>query len=140
MKIITQIGIILGVCLLGEALSILLPFAFPSSVISMLLLFLLLVTRVIKLQHIDELSDFFLNNMAFFFIPAGVGVIECFDVIQGKMLVLLLICFISTLLTFAVTSLTVSAVIRLQAKFTGKDQCGLSQTDTDVEPEVGKYE
>lgn len=135
MKIITQIGIVLGVCLLGEAVSLLLPFVFPSSVISMLLLFLLLVTKVLKLHHTDELSDFFLQNMAFFFIPAGVGVIECFDLIQGNVLILLLICLISTILTFAVTSLTVTAVVRLQTKWGRHNQRALPESDTVVELE-----
>ena len=39
MKIILQIGIVLGICFLGEGLEMLLPFPFPASVISMILLF-----------------------------------------------------------------------------------------------------
>ena len=42
MKIIKQLTIISAVCLAGEAVSAVLPFAFPGSVISMIMLFLLL--------------------------------------------------------------------------------------------------
>ena len=43
MRILTQIGIVLGVCLVGELVAQVLPFPFPSSVIAMVLLFLLLL-------------------------------------------------------------------------------------------------
>ena len=75
MKIILQIGLVLGICLLGEALSLVLPIPFPGSVIAMIFLFLLLLSGRLRPEHIREKSDFLLQNMAFFFIPAGVGIL-----------------------------------------------------------------
>ena len=43
MKILMQLAIILLICLLGEVLAALLPFPFPASVISMLLVLALLL-------------------------------------------------------------------------------------------------
>src|SRR5699024_5262083 len=43
-KLLVQIGIVFVICLLGELIAKLLPFVFPSSVISMILLFLLLLS------------------------------------------------------------------------------------------------
>ena len=48
MKIITQIGVLFGVCLGGVGISAILPFPFPASVSAMLLLFALLLSRVVK--------------------------------------------------------------------------------------------
>ena len=48
MRIIAQIGIVLLVCLLGEAIAAVLPFPFPASVIGMVLLFLLLACGWLK--------------------------------------------------------------------------------------------
>ena len=42
MKIITQFGIIFSICWLGTVVENLLPFAFPASVIAMLILLLCL--------------------------------------------------------------------------------------------------
>ena len=36
MKVILQIGVVFGVCLIGEAAACFLPFPFPASVLSMI--------------------------------------------------------------------------------------------------------
>ena len=106
MKIIIQIAIIFSICWVSQIIEALLPIAFPASVIAMVLL-LLLLSGVLRVDHIREKSDFLLSNMAFFFIPAGVSVINYFDVLASALLPLLVICVVSTVLTFAVTAYAV---------------------------------
>lgn len=113
MKIIIQITIIFSICWVSQIIEALLPIAFPASVIGMVLLLLLLLTRVLRVDHIREKSDFLLSNMAFFFIPAGVSIINYFDVLASNLLPLLAVCIISTILTFAVTAWAVSLTRRL---------------------------
>ena len=81
MKIIKQIGIVFCVCWVSLAIEKLLPVAFPASVIGMILLLVCLLTGILKMEHIQEKADFLLENMAFFFIPAGVSIINYFDVL-----------------------------------------------------------
>ncbi len=123
MKMILQIGVVLGICLLGEGISLLLPIPFPGSVIAIVLLFLLLLSRVLRPDHIRQKSDFLLQNMAFFFIPAGVGIMEYAEELLPFLLPLLLICLITTILTFAASALTATLVIHIQQKHskTGKE-------------------
>lgn len=114
MGILIQIGIIFGVCLLSQTISSLLPFSIPTSVIAMSLLLLLLCLGILKTKHIEKTGDFMLKHMSFFFIPAGVGILDYYGSIKDSILQLLLICFITTVFTFAVTAKTVEAVIKLQ--------------------------
>lgn len=114
MKILLQIGAVFLICLIGEGLSLILPFPFPGSVIAMILLFLLLLFGVLKVESIRQKAEFMQQNMAFFFIPAGVGIIDYFDVLQSTWLPFLMICLITTILTFAATALTVTLVMKLQ--------------------------
>jgi len=114
MKMMYQIGILFGVCLIGQTISVFLPIPFPGSVLSMIILFLLLYFRVLKVDHIRQKADFLLKNMAFFFIPAGIGILSSFDLIRSSILPLLLIIVVSTILTFGATALTVQGVITLQ--------------------------
>ena len=54
MKILLQIGVVLLICLMSEAVSLLLPFPFPGSVLAMIVLFILLVTGILKVDHIRQ--------------------------------------------------------------------------------------
>lgn len=116
MKIIRQIGIIFTVCWLSILVEKILPFAFPASVIGMILLFICLLTGVLKIEHIQEKADFLLENMAFFFVPAGVSIINYFDVLESTWIQLVVICVISTVVTFAVTAWSVKLTIRLLSR------------------------
>ena len=113
MKIIYQIGIIFSLCWVSQIVEALLPIDFPASVIGMILLFALLVFRVLKVEHIREKSDFLLANMAFFFVPAGVSIINYFDVLKSSVVQLLLICLFTTVLTFAATAGSIRLTLKL---------------------------
>ena len=113
MKIIKQIGIIFTVCWVSLVIEKILPFAFPASVIGMILLLICLMTGILKMEHIQEKADLLLENMAFFFIPAGVSIINYFDVLKNSVIQLIVICVVSTVVTFAVTAYTVTFTIRL---------------------------
>ena len=76
MNILAQMAIVFATCLAGEALSAILPFPFPPSIAAMLLLLAALWTGILKVEHIQQKSDFLLSNMSFFFIPAGVGILD----------------------------------------------------------------
>ena len=104
MKIICQIAIIFTICWISQIVEAILPFPFPASVIGMVLLLILLLVRALKVDHIREKSDFLLSNMAFFFIPAGVSIINYFDILASNLIPLLVICLVTTVLTFAVTA------------------------------------
>ena len=121
MKIICQIGVIFAVCWFSQLIEAALPVPFPASVIGMLLLLALLATGLLKIEHIREKSDFLLSNMAFFFIPAGVGILEQFEFVKDSMWQLLLFCLVTTLLTFGVTAAAVRFGVWLQKKLTGKE-------------------
>ena len=116
MKILLQIAAVFGICWVGEGLAKLLPL--PGSVISMILLLILLLTGLLKPHHIREKSDFLLQNMAFFFIPAGVALMEVFGIL------FLAICILSTFLTFAVTAYTVKGAMWLQKRIASKSKKG----------------
>ena len=116
MKIIKQTGIIFFICWISVILEALLPFAFPASVIGMVLLLLFLLAGILKVEHIREKSDFLLANMAFFFIPAGVNVINYLDILRDNWLPLLAVCLLTTVITFAATAYSVRFTMRLLAK------------------------
>ncbi|WP_251319024.1 CidA/LrgA family protein [Flintibacter muris] len=107
-----ELAIIFGVCLLSEGIAALIPVAFPASVIALLLLGLLLFAKILKPEHIQRLSGFLVANMAFFFLPSCVGVMEHAPIILGQLAPFLLISFLTTPLIYLVTGWSVQWLIR----------------------------
>lgn len=121
LKIIKQIAIIFSICWISQIIEHFLPFAFSASIIGMILLFLCLLTGFLKIEHIQEKSDFLLSNMAFFFIPAGVSIINYFDVLKSNAWQILLICIITTFVTFGVTAFFIRLTMWIMRR--GKKEC-----------------
>lgn len=111
MKILLQLAIVFGLCLVGEGIGALLPFAFPASAIAMILLFLCFFFRVLRVRQVEQVSRFLLENMALFFIPAGVGILDCIERVRGAVIPILVICAVSTFVTFTVTAYTVRLTV-----------------------------
>ena len=118
MKILNQLAIILGLWALGEYISSFIQsvVVIPGSIIGMILLFILLKAKVVKLESINEVSNFFLDNMAIFFIPAGVSLIKSLDLISDNVFVLLITIFISTIIVMYVTGKLVDIMINKKSK------------------------
>jgi holin-like protein len=114
MKVITQCGFLFFICLAGIYFSRLLPFPVPASVLSMLLLFALLLSKSLEPSSLKETTDVLLGNMAFFFIPSGVGILAHIEYLRGDVFALLAVCCAATFLTFAASVSTVLAAVRLQ--------------------------
>ena len=112
MNIMGELAIILGLCLLSEGIAALIPVAFPASVVALLLLGFLLFTKVLKPEHIRRSSGFLVANMAFFFLPSCVGVMEHAPIILRQLAPFLLISFLTTPLIYFVTAWSVQLLIR----------------------------
>lgn len=113
MKIFKQISLILIIWAIGEYFSSIISniIAIPGSIIGMIILFFLLLTNIVKLEHIEETSDFLLNNIAFFFIPSGVALLNYMDILKVNWLPLSVVIILSTMIVMIVTSLVVNFMI-----------------------------
>ncbi|MBH6920720.1 CidA/LrgA family protein [Clostridioides difficile] len=114
MKVFNQLVIILSIWVIGEYISSFIQgiILIPGSIVGMLLLFLLLQFKVLDLSSIENVSGFFLDNMAIFFIPAGVSLIKSLDLIREIVLVLLLVICLSTLIVMYTTGIIVEKMIK----------------------------
>ena len=113
MKIFNQLGIILGIWAVGELISSLLSniITMPGTIIGMIILFLLLQFKIMKEETIKDVADFLLGNMAIFFVPAGVSLINSLGLITENMLVLLLSGTVETIIIMIVTGKIVEIMI-----------------------------
>lgn len=116
MKYLIQFAIIGGITLLGEILNLLLPFPVPASVYGLVLLFLVLVSGLIKLEQVEETADFFVNIMPVLFIAPAVSMMDTLPGLKGSIFAILLITIVTTVLVMAVTGLVSQMIIRYRKK------------------------
>ena len=112
MSVIAQLCVVFAVCLGCEGISAVLPFTFPGTVLSMVVLLLLLLTKVLKPQQLQQTSDFLLSNMTMFFIPACTGIINYADVLFENFWAIVLISLLTTPVVFFVTGHVVQLTMR----------------------------
>lgn len=122
MKYMMQIGIIATISFIAELLHFFLPLPIPASVYGLVILFVLLCLKIVKLPQIEDVADWLLSVMPIFFIAPSVGLINSFDSIKGQVLPLVLICFVSTIVVTALTGLVSQGIIRLQKKKKGEKE------------------
>ena len=75
MKYLRQFGIILAVTCAGEIMKYFIPLPIPGSIYGLILMFVLLLAKVIKVEHVKETGEFLIEIMPLMFIPAGVGLV-----------------------------------------------------------------
>lgn len=116
MKYIRQFTIICGISLVGEALNFLLqPLPIPASIWGMLLLFILLCTKIIRLEQVQDAADFLFIVMPLTFIPLGAQLLEGYGALKNDLAAIAAICVVSTFVVFIVTSFFVQIVRNKQA-------------------------
>lgn len=113
---ILQIGILLLFLAAGEAVVALTGIKVPSSIIGMLLLTLALQTRLLKVSHVEGVASFFTRNLGFFFIPAGVGLMNCLNLLSDQWLPIAVATAGSTMAIIATTGWVYQLVRRFLAR------------------------
>ena len=111
MKYLMQFGIIIGLSLVGEVLNSVIPLPVPASVWGLVLLFVLLCLKVIKLDQVQDAADFLLSIMTVMFVPVGASLITSFADIKDEILGIFAIIIVSTVVCFLVTGKVAQRII-----------------------------
>lgn len=99
----------------------------PSNVVGLVLLFLALCLGIIKLKHVEKVSDFIIKYLAIFFVVPTVGIMVYFDVIANQAVKILVPLMASILLGFFVAGkVTEIAIAILDKKRIKKKEVGES--------------
>lgn len=107
MKIIKQVGIIFSICALSVLIEHFLPFAFPASVIGMILLFLFLLSGLLKIDPYPGEIGLSAGQHGFLLYP---GRRECHQLSgysEGQLAAPAAVCVLTTIITFAATACSV---------------------------------
>ena len=98
-QLVRSIVILYIILLLGNLISHYIPLGIPGSIWGLLLLFLGLTTRIIRLEWIYLGSSLLIRYMAVLFVPVSVGIIKYYDLLVSQWKILLIPNILSTFLT-----------------------------------------
>ena len=116
MKFFRESILLLSIYFVSEIISKLLNLPVPGSIIGMILLFVLLTSNIIKIEKVENLANFFLDHLAFFFIPASVGLMTSFGALKGSILKIVILCILTTIIVLSATALTVEFICKKKSK------------------------
>lgn len=111
MKYIYQFCILMIFVLLGEVCERFIPLPIAGSIYGLILLFLALVFRVVKLHWVEDVANWFHNTMALFFVAPAVAVIDIWGDIADIWWILVLLMVAAYLVTMITTGVTADALI-----------------------------
>lgn len=115
MKLFRQSILLLGISIIGEFINKILHVPLPGSVLGLVLLLILLLSGIVSVNHIEELSRFLMRHLAIFFVPAGVGLLTVAGVLQSSWASLLIISMISSIIVMTTTAIIVQLIRRRKA-------------------------
>ena len=95
----------------GILLSKILHLPLPGTIVSLLLLFLMLQFKVLKLEKIENAGNFLLLNMTIFFMPPKVKIIDSYKLLEKDLFKIIVIIIVSTFLTMGITGKVVQLMI-----------------------------
>ena len=102
MKYLNQFLIILGFSLIGEVLQRIVPLPIPASVYGIVLLFLALCLKLVKVEQVKTAGSFLTSILPLLFVSPAVGILENWDLIKGSLFAMLLLALATTCLTFGI--------------------------------------
>lgn len=112
MKYLSQLLIILFYAFLGELCNYLLPFPIPGSIYGIVFLLLSLNFKIISLDQIKETGKFLVEIMPIMFIPAAIGLIDLWPILQNNLVAYVLIVLASTTLVMGVAGKVCEWVVK----------------------------
>lgn len=110
MKFFRESILLLSIYFVSEIISKSLNLPVPGSIIGMILLFVLLTSNIVKIEMVENLANFFLDHLAFFFIPASVGLMTSFSSLKGSIFKIILLCILTTIIVISVTAIIVQFI------------------------------
>jgi len=112
MQYIRQALYIFGFSFLGEVLNRLIPLPIPASIYGMVLLFLALQGKLLRVEDVKDAGNFLSGILSVLFVPPIVALVDYWDLLAENLIPMLTVFLVSSLLTFAVSGRLTQAIIR----------------------------
>ena len=102
MKYLKQFLVILFLSFLGELFCYIIPLPIPASIYGIVFLFVGLVMGIIPYDAVKDVGHFLVDIMPVMFIPAAVGLMDSWEMIQPSIIPYFIITLVTTVVVMGV--------------------------------------
>ena len=111
MKYFYQAGIIFLFAFLGEAMAYFIPFPIPAAIWGLLLLFLALCLKIVRVEQVRECGAFLTALLPVLFVAPTVDLMDQAKALAGSLPAVIVIIVVSSFLTFLVSGRVTQGVM-----------------------------
>ncbi len=122
MNKIKQFLIIMSISFLSEILNMAISLPIPACIYGLIIMLILLKTKLLDLKDVENIGRFLLKIMPIMFIPAGVGIINSFDILKPILIPIIIITFISTIIVMVTSGKVTEVILKHKFKTLNKDK------------------
>lgn len=112
MRLVRQMLIILAVSFAGEVLKAVVPLPIPAGIYGLVMLFLLLCAKAVRVEDVGDVSGFLIEIMPLLIVPAGAGLMEQWFFLRPVLVPTAVITVISTILVFIASGLAAQKLMK----------------------------
>ena len=105
LNVILQVGVLIGVAMLGNSLTQMLHWNIPGSILGIFLVIILLQAKIIRVEWIESGANLLIAELLLFFIPSAVGVVQYKQLMVASGMRFELVILLSTITVMVCTGL-----------------------------------
>ncbi|MDR7909618.1 antiholin-like murein hydrolase modulator LrgA [Bacillus velezensis] len=113
---LTQAFIFAVIMLISNGIAAIVPIPIPASVVGLVLLFVLLCLKVIKLEQVETLGTSLTSLIGFLFVPSGISVMNSLGVMQHYGVQIALVILLATIILLGATGLFSQLILSVSQK------------------------
>jgi holin-like protein len=119
--ILVQLAIFAGILWISSIISAFFPanFVVPTPVIGLVLLYLLLTFKVIKLEWVEGMGMFLISILGFLFVPSGIQIANDLNILKDEGLQVIFVIFVTTVSLVVITTWVTRFIIAIHQKLIG---------------------
>lgn len=119
--VLVQLGVYAGILWISSIISSFFPrdFAVPTPVIGLVLLYLLLTFKIIKLEWVEDFGMFLISIVGFLFVPSGIQIADDLSILKTEGVQVIFVILVATIALLVVTAYVTRVIITIHQKITG---------------------
>ncbi|MDO4902927.1 MAG: CidA/LrgA family protein [Limosilactobacillus sp.] len=118
---ITQLGIFISILWVSSIISELCSksFTVPTPVIGLIILYVLLTFKIVKLEWVEDFGMFLIGIIGFLFVPSGIQIANYLNVLAKEGIQMIFVILVATVALLVITAYVARFIIAIHKKIVG---------------------